>query len=177
MMVLPPLSLYIHIPWCVQKCPYCDFNSHAQKGDIPQQQYIQHLLADLDQQLDFVQQRQLHSIFIGGGTPSLFSAESIAFLLAQIAQRIPFSQNIEITLEANPGTAEAERFLGYRQAGVTRLSMGVQSFHDQQLQLLGRIHNSNEAKKAVDFAKAAGFERFNLDLMHGLPNQSVDSAL
>lgn len=177
MMVLPPLSLYIHIPWCVQKCPYCDFNSHAQKGDIPQQQYIQHLLADLDQQLDFVQQRQLHSIFIGGGTPSLFSAESIAYLLAQIAQRIPFSQNIEITLEANPGTAEAERFLGYRQAGVTRLSMGVQSFHDQQLQLLGRIHNSNEAKKAVDFAKAAGFERFNLDLMHGLPNQSVESAL
>ncbi|KGQ35612.1 radical SAM family heme chaperone HemW [Gallibacterium genomosp. 1] len=177
MIVLPPLSLYIHIPWCVQKCPYCDFNSHAQKGEIPEQQYIQHLLADLNQQLKFVQQRQLHSIFLGGGTPSLFSAESINFLLAQIAQRIPFSRNIEITLEANPGTAEAQRFLGYRQAGVTRLSMGVQSFHDQQLQLLGRIHNSNEAKKAVTFAKSAGFTRFNLDLMHGLPNQSVDEAL
>ncbi|MFC0309484.1 radical SAM family heme chaperone HemW [Gallibacterium trehalosifermentans] len=177
MIVLPPLSLYIHIPWCVQKCPYCDFNSHAQKGEIPEQAYLQHLLADLDQQLSYVQGRELHSIFIGGGTPSLFSAESIAYLLQQIALRIPYREQIEITLEANPGTAEAQRFLGYRQAGVTRLSMGVQSFHNPQLQLLGRIHNSDEAKRAVMFAQQAGFERFNLDLMHGLPNQTLDNAL
>lgn len=177
MIVLPPLSLYVHIPWCVQKCPYCDFNSHAQKGVIPEQDYLQHLLADLDQQLAFVQGRQLHSIFIGGGTPSLFVAESIEYLLTEIAKRIEFRQDIEITLEANPGTAEARRFIGYRQAGVTRLSMGVQSFDDGKLQQLGRIHNSAEAKVAVDFAKAAEFTRFNLDLMHGLPNQTLSEAL
>ncbi|MFC0323558.1 radical SAM family heme chaperone HemW [Gallibacterium melopsittaci] len=177
MIVLPPLSLYIHIPWCVQKCPYCDFNSHAQKGEIPEQAYLQHLLMDLEQQLPYVQGRELHTIFIGGGTPSLFSAESIAYLLHQIELRIPYREQIEITLEANPGTAEAQRFLGYRQAGVTRLSMGVQSFHNHQLQLLGRIHNSDEAKRAVMFAQQAGFEQFNLDLMHGLPNQTLDNAL
>lgn len=177
MMILPPLSLYIHIPWCVQKCPYCDFNSHAQKGSIPEAEYIRHLLADLAQQLDYVQGRELHSIFIGGGTPSLFAAENIAYLLAQIAQRIPFKPQIEITLEANPGTAEAERFIGYRQGGVTRLSMGIQSFDDEKLRQLGRIHNSKEAIAAVHLAKQAHFSRFNLDLMHGLPHQSLAQAL
>mgnify|MGYP000845849597 FL=1 len=180
-LLLPPLSLYIHIPWCVQKCPYCDFNSHAQKGAIPEQEYVHHLLADLAADLaryqESVQQRPLHSIFIGGGTPSLFSAENIAFLLHQIEQRILFEPNIEITLEANPGTAEAERFLGYAQAGVNRISMGIQSFSDEKLQKLGRIHNAAEAKSAVGFARVSSLRSFNLDLMHGLPNQTLNEAL
>lgn len=180
-LTLPPLSLYIHIPWCVQKCPYCDFNSHAQKGVIPEQDYVQHLLRDLAQEIesfqDSIQKRPLHSIFIGGGTPSLFSAQSIGFLLQQIQRYIPFTPDIEITLEANPGTAEAERFKGYVQAGVTRISMGIQSFDDEKLQRLGRIHNAEEAKRAVQFAKASGLKSFNLDLMHGLPNQSLQQAL
>lgn len=175
--ILPPLSLYIHIPWCVQKCPYCDFNSHAQKGVIPEQEYIHHLLQDLAQELPHVQNRTLHSIFIGGGTPSLFSAESIDYLLTQIRQQIPFSENIEITLEANPGTAEANRFIGYRQAGVTRISMGIQSFEQEKLQQLGRIHDVQEAINAVEFAKNSSLNSFNIDLMHGLPNQSVEQAL
>ncbi|NBI42356.1 radical SAM family heme chaperone HemW [[Haemophilus] felis] len=178
---LPPLSLYVHIPWCVQKCPYCDFNSHAQKGSIPEQDYIKHLLQDLQADLQgypaSIAQRQLHSIFIGGGTPSLFSADGIAFLLQQIQQLIPFQDDIEITLEANPGTAEAARFVGYVQAGVTRISMGIQSFDDEKLMKLGRIHNAEEAKQAVHFAKNARLRSFNLDLMHGLPNQSVQQAL
>lgn len=181
---LPPLSLYIHIPWCVQKCPYCDFNSHAQKGAIPESDYIAHLLADLSQDLtDYrtaIGQRKIHSIFIGGGTPSLFSAEGIAYLLAEIEKRIPFAPNLEITLEANPGTAEAERFLGYAQGGVNRISMGVQSFEPEKLLKLGRIHDANEAKQAVKFAQQSakfGLRSFNLDLMHGLPNQSVKQAL
>ena len=178
---LPPLSLYIHIPWCVQKCPYCDFNSHAQKGAIPEQEYVRHLLADLTADLsryqESVQQRSLHSIFIGGGTPSLFSAENIAYLLHQIEQHIPFEPNIEITLEANPGTAEATRFLGYVQAGVNRISMGIQSFSDEKLQKLGRIHNAAEAKSAVGFARISSLRSFNLDLMHGLPNQTLHEAL
>ena len=178
---LPPLSLYIHIPWCVQKCPYCDFNSHAQKGAIPEQDYVHHLLADLTADLsryqESLQQRPLHSIFIGGGTPSLFSAENIAYLLHQIEQHIPFDPNIEITLEANPGTAEAERFLGYAQAGVNRISMGIQSFSDEKLQTLGRIHNAAEAKSAVGFARVSSLRSFNLDLMHGLPNQTLNEAL
>ena len=178
---LPPLSLYIHIPWCVQKCPYCDFNSHAQKGVIPEQEYVRHLLADLTADLlryqESVQQRPLHSIFIGGGTPSLFSAENIAYLLYQIEQHIPFEPNIEITLEANPGTAEAERFLGYAQAGINRISMGIQSFSDEKLQKLGRIHNAAEAKSAVGFARVSSLRSFNLDLMHGLPNQTLNEAL
>ena len=178
---LPPLSLYIHIPWCVQKCPYCDFNSHAQKGAIPEQEYVHHLLADLTADLsryqESVQQRPLHSIFIGGGTPSLFSAENIAYLLHQIEQHIPFEPNIEITLEANPGTAEAERFLGYAHAGVNRISMGIQSFSDEKLQKLGRIHNVAEAKSAVGFARVSSLRSFNLDLMHGLPNQTLNEAL
>ena len=178
---LPPLSLYIHIPWCVQKCPYCDFNSHAQKGAIPEQEYVRHLLADLTAGLlryqESVQQRPLHSIFIGGGTPSLFSAENIAYLLHQIEQHIPFEPHIEITLEANPGTAETERFLGYAQAGVNRISMGIQSFSDEKLQKLGRIHNAAEAKSAVGFARVSSLRSFNLDLMHGLPNQTLNEAL
>ncbi|MCK3657768.1 YggW family oxidoreductase [Pasteurellaceae bacterium Pebbles2] len=181
MLTLPPLSLYVHIPWCVQKCPYCDFNSHAQKGAIPEAEYVQHLLQDLQQDLsrlkDSVSERKLHSIFIGGGTPSLFSAESIATLLNGIQSQIPFSENIEITLEANPGTAEAERFKGYVKAGVTRISMGIQSFSDEKLHALGRIHNSDEAKTAVQFAKNSGLKSFNLDLMHGLPNQTLAQAL
>ncbi|MFZ7223150.1 radical SAM family heme chaperone HemW [Avibacterium avium] len=177
----PPLSLYVHIPWCVQKCPYCDFNSHAQKGGIPEQEYIAHLLSDLRQDLARYQagigERRLHSIFIGGGTPSLFSAQGIAQLLQGIEQQIPFAPNIEITLEANPGTAEASRFAGFVEAGVNRLSLGIQSFDDEKLQRLGRIHNSEEAKSAVQMAKDAGFKRINLDLMHGLPNQTLTQAL
>ncbi|OOF71484.1 radical SAM family heme chaperone HemW [Rodentibacter caecimuris] len=179
--VLPPLSLYIHIPWCVQKCPYCDFNSHTQKGIIPEVEYIRHLIFDLTNDLKKYQistrQRFLHSIFIGGGTPSLFSAENIAFLLTEIQRRIPFSPDIEITLEANPGTVEAERFKGYVNAGVNRISMGIQSFDDDKLHRLGRIHNSREAKSAVDFARVSGLQSFNLDLMHGLPNQTLTQAL
>lgn len=181
MLKLPPLSLYIHIPWCVQKCPYCDFNSHAQKGEIPEKDYVYHLLQDLQADLvrfkDSIQNRKLHSIFIGGGTPSLFSAESIAHLLVEIKKQIPFEENIEITLEANPGTVEAERFKGYVSAGVTRISMGIQSFNDDKLQRLGRIHNAQEAKSAVNLAKVSGLKSFNLDLMHGLPNQTLDEAL
>ena len=180
----PPLSLYIHIPWCVQKCPYCDFNSHAQKGLIPEAEYIQHLLADLSQDLTAYQaairHRKIHSIFIGGGTPSLFSAEGIAYLLKEVEKRIAFEPNIEITLEANPGTAEAARFLGYAEGGVTRISMGIQSFEPEKLLKLGRIHDSQEAIQAVKFAQdsaKSGLKSFNIDLMHGLPNQSVQQAL
>ncbi|TCT17737.1 oxygen-independent coproporphyrinogen-3 oxidase [Bibersteinia trehalosi] len=181
---LPPLSLYIHIPWCVQKCPYCDFNSHAQKGIIPERDYIQHLLIDLEQDLarhkQAIQGRSIHSVFIGGGTPSLFSAESIAYLLAEVQKRIAFETNAEITLEANPGTAEAEKFTGYAEGGVNRISMGIQSFEPEKLLKLGRIHDSIEAKQAVKFAQNAakfGLNSFNIDLMHGLPNQSVQQAL
>ncbi|MGX2967816.1 radical SAM family heme chaperone HemW [Ursidibacter sp. B-7004-1] len=183
-LTLPPLSLYIHIPWCVQKCPYCDFNSHAQKGIIPETEYIQHLLLDLEQDLVRYRQaigdRKIHSIFIGGGTPSLFSAQGISHLLAEIRKRIDFEPNIEITLEANPGTAEAERFIGYAQGGVNRISMGIQSFEPEKLLKLGRIHDSQEAKQAVRFAQNSanfGLRSFNVDLMHGLPNQSVAQAL
>ena len=175
----PPLSLYI-----VQKCPYCDFNSHAQKGLIPEAEYIQHLLADLSQDLTAYQaairHRKIHSIFIGGGTPSLFSAEGIAYLLKEVEKRIAFEPNIEITLEANPGTAEAARFLGYAEGGVTRISMGIQSFEPEKLLKLGRIHDSQEAIQAVKFAQdsaKSGLKSFNIDLMHGLPNQSVQQAL
>lgn len=183
-LTLPPLSLYVHIPWCVQKCPYCDFNSHAQKGLIPESEYIQHLLVDFEQDLvrykSAIGERKIHSVFIGGGTPSLFSAEGIAFLLAEIQKRIAFEPNAEITLEANPGTAEAEKFVGYAQGGVNRISMGIQSFEPEKLLKLGRIHDSDEAKQAVVFAQNAakfGLNSFNIDLMHGLPNQSVKQAL
>lgn len=174
---LPPLSLYIHIPWCIKKCPYCDFNSHAQTGPLPEESYVQALIDDLTQQLPQVWGRKLHSIFIGGGTPSLFSAQSFDYLLSQIRALIPFSFDIEITMEANPGTAEADRFKGYFDAGINRLSIGGQSFNNQHLETLGRIHQADEIARAVQFAHQAGFERINLDLMHGLPNQSEQESL
>lgn len=178
---LPPLSLYIHIPWCIQKCPYCDFNSHAVKQGIPEAEYVAHLLADLAQDLHYVQNRPLHSIFIGGGTPSVFSAEAIAEILSGVQAQIPFAADIEITMEANPGTVEAERFAGYVKAGVNRFSIGVQSFQDQQLQKLGRIHQRDEACRAATLAQQlrehASLQSFNLDLMHGLPDQQLADAL
>ncbi len=176
----PALSLYVHIPWCVQKCPYCDFNSHGLKQALPEQHYIKALLEDLDNDLTrfpHLRQQVLHSIFIGGGTPSLLSAEAIAHLLTGVAKRLSFSPNIEITMEANPGTAEAERFAGYYQAGVNRLSIGVQSFQSQHLTKLGRIHSGDEAIRAFEFAQQAGFTRINLDLMHGLPQQNLEQAM
>lgn len=174
---LPPLALYIHIPWCIQKCPYCDFNSHAVKQGIPEQEYISHLLADLAEDLPLVSGRKLHSIFIGGGTPSVFSAQGIAAILKGVEQQLPFSDNIEITMEANPGTVEAERFAGYVQAGVTRFSIGVQSFQTEQLKALGRIHDCDEAIRAAQLAAALPLNSFNLDLMHGLPQQDINGAL
>ncbi|MCT6699084.1 radical SAM family heme chaperone HemW [Rheinheimera sp. 4Y26] len=178
---LPPLSLYIHIPWCIQKCPYCDFNSHAVKQGIPEQEYISHLLADLDADLAYVQGRELQSIFIGGGTPSVFSAEGIEAILQGVRQRISFASDIEITMEANPGTVEAERFAGYVKAGVSRFSIGVQSFQNEKLSRLGRIHQGDEAKNAArlasDLMAHNSLQSFNLDLMHGLPEQSIQDAL
>lgn len=174
---LPPLSLYIHIPWCVRKCPYCDFNSHQQNGELPEQEYVAALQQDLEQCLPMVQGRKLHSIFIGGGTPSLFSGRAFADILSHAEKIIGFEPNIEITMEANPGTAEQSRFHAYRAAGINRLSIGVQSFNDLQLQALGRIHSSEQAHKAVAMARQAGFDNINLDLMHGLPGQSQADAL
>ncbi|MEQ9918668.1 radical SAM family heme chaperone HemW [Pectobacterium aroidearum] len=177
MLKLPPLSLYIHIPWCVQKCPYCDFNSHALKGDVPHQEYVDHLLADLDTDLPLASGRELHSIFIGGGTPSLLSAEAMQALLDGVRARIPLTSDAEITMEANPGTVEADRFSGYQRAGINRISIGVQSFDPQKLTRLGRIHGPDEAKRAAHLATGLGLRSFNLDLMHGLPDQSLDEAL
>ncbi|WP_133406161.1 radical SAM family heme chaperone HemW [Parashewanella tropica] len=177
MLTLPPLSLYVHIPWCVQKCPYCDFNSHGQKGNLPEAEYIDALLEDLSQDLKYVQDRKLFSIFIGGGTPSLFSAAAIKRLLDGIQAQIPLVDDIEITMEANPGTLEHDSFKAYRQAGVTRVSIGIQSFAKDKLNLLGRIHNDCEAEIAAKSAHDADFNSFNLDLMHGLPNQSFDEAM
>lgn len=177
MLKLPPLSLYIHIPWCVQKCPYCDFNSHALKGDVPHQEYVDHLLADLDADLPLASGRELHSIFIGGGTPSLLSAEAMQALLDGVRARIQLTPDAEITMEANPGTVEADRFSGYQRAGINRISIGVQSFDPQKLTRLGRIHGPDEAKRAAHLATGLGLRSFNLDLMHGLPDQSLDEAL
>jgi putative oxygen-independent coproporphyrinogen III oxidase len=176
-MTLPPLSLYIHVPWCVRKCPYCDFNSHAQHGALPEVEYVARLLEDLRADLDAVQGRSLQSIFIGGGTPSLFSAAAYAGLLEQIDRLVPFASDIEITLEANPGTAEQQKFTGYRADGINRLSIGVQSFNAEHLKVLGRIHDRDEAVRAADFARKAGFDNFNLDLMFALPQQSTAQAL
>ncbi|PYC23529.1 YggW family oxidoreductase [Aquipseudomonas alcaligenes] len=174
---LPPLALYIHIPWCVRKCPYCDFNSHAAGPSLPEEEYVDALLADLDQDLGHVHGRELTSIFFGGGTPSLFSAKALGRLLQGVQQRVPFAANIEITLEANPGTFEQAKFRDYRGLGINRLSIGVQSFQEAKLKALGRIHNGDEAIRAADMARAAGFDNFNLDLMHGLPEQNIEDAL
>ena len=173
---LPPLSLYVHIPWCVRKCPYCDFNSHPLRGELPERDLIAALLLDLDQDLHEVSERPFTSIFIGGGTPSLLSGEALTQLLTGIRQRLPWTDEIEITLEANPGTAEAHRFAAFRAAGVNRLSIGVQSFQPAQLAALGRIHSPDEARNAVAMARTSGFDNLNLDLMFGLPGQTQESA-
>lgn len=174
---LPPLALYIHIPWCVRKCPYCDFNSHAAGPTLPEEEYVDALLADLDADLRHVHGRELSSIFFGGGTPSLFSARALGRLLDGVERRVRFAGDIEITLEANPGTFEQAKFRDYRRLGINRLSIGVQSFQEAKLKALGRIHDGNEAVRAADMARAAGFDNFNLDLMHGLPEQSIEDAL
>ena len=188
-MQLPPVGLYIHLPWCVRKCPYCFFNSHEPSpgyghpdgripvGRIPQHRYIDALLADLDSDTTMLQGRSIDSLFIGGGTPSLFSAAAISRLLRGIASRVECSPALEATMEANPGSAEADKFAGFAQAGINRLSLGIQSFDDARLQALGRIHNSDQAHAAIELAHGSGFASFNIDLMHGLPGQTVDDAL
>ena len=172
-----PLSLYIHIPWCIRKCPYCDFNSHQAPTELPEAQYVEALIEDLKQELTLIENRSIRSIFIGGGTPSLFSAESIAALLQGVRQSCDWVDDIEITLEANPGTFEQQRFNDYRKAGINRLSIGIQSYNADHLKVLGRVHNSEEAIQAAHIAREAGFENFNLDLMFGLPNQTTAQAL
>lgn len=176
MTALPQLSLYVHLPWCVRKCPYCDFNSHALKTSLPEREYVDALLRDLDLDLPRVSGRCIETVFFGGGTPSLFSAEAIARLLDETRQRISFAAGCEITLEANPGTVEHGRFAEYKAAGITRLSIGVQSFDPQQLEKLGRIHSTDEAVRAAEEAHAAGLDNFNLDLMYGLPGQTLAQA-
>ena len=171
---LPPLSLYIHYPWCLKKCPYCDFNSHDSEIEDG---YIQALLKDLDGDLDYVQQRKINSIFIGGGTPSLMSIKNITDLFAGLNERLEFSSNIEITLEANPGTFEVDRFFEYRNIGINRLSIGVQSFNDEQLKFLGRIHSGKEAQDAIVKAQNVGFDNLNIDLMYGLKGQSIEECM
>ena len=170
---LPPLSLYVHLPWCLKKCPYCDFNSHELKGPPDEARYLDALRADLEAALPFIWGRRVHSIFIGGGTPSLFSPEAIDRLLADVRARLPLEAGCETTLEANPGTFERERFKAYRAAGVTRLSVGVQSFDDAKLAALGRVHDGAQARAAVEEA-ASAFDTFNLDLMYALPGQTLD---
>ena len=174
---LPPLAAYVHIPWCVRKCPYCDFNSHAAGPELPEDAYVAALLADLRADLEHVGDRRLTSIFFGGGTPSLFSAKALAAIVDGLERLVGFSEDIEITLEANPGTFEQAKFRDYRQLGINRLSIGVQSFQADKLKALGRIHDGDEAIRAADMARAAGFDNFNLDLMHGLPDQSLEDAL
>jgi oxygen-independent coproporphyrinogen-3 oxidase len=174
---LPPLSLYVHIPWCVKKCPYCDFNSHGLKGALPERVYVDALLKDLDQDLPRVQGREIQTVFFGGGTPSLFSAEAIGRILEGVRARLGLTTDAEVTLEANPGTVEQGRFAGYKSVGVTRLSIGVQSFDPKKLEVLGRIHSSDEAKHAAEQAHAAGLSNFNLDLMYALPKQELSEAL
>jgi len=174
---LPPLSLYIHLPWCVHKCPYCDFNSHQADGGMDESSYLRALQCDLESELDWLGGRELQSVFIGGGTPSLFSAEAIAELLQHCRQLARFARDAEITLEANPGTFEQEKFAAFRQAGVNRLSIGIQSFDGGHLQRLGRIHDEHEAHRAVEIARQAGFDNINLDLMYALPGQSIEQAV
>lgn len=173
----PPLSLYIHLPWCVQKCPYCDFNSHQIKSALPEKAYVNALLHELDQYLPMISERPLISIFFGGGTPSLFSAHAIHDILEGVFNRINTSNGIEITLEANPGTVDQAEFKGYRAAGINRLSLGIQSLQNDKLRTLGRIHDKNAALQAIEVVKEAGFDNFNLDIMYGLPHQSIDEAI
>lgn len=174
---LPPLSLYIHVPWCVKKCPYCDFNSHALTGDIPEGRYQQAIMEDLANDLALVQGRSIQTVFIGGGTPSLMSPGFYENLLHQLRKHLRFADDVEITLEVNPGTVEQHRFHGFRTAGINRLSIGIQSFNAQHLKALGRIHDDKAAHKAVEAARNAGFDNINLDLMHGLPSQTPEQAI
>jgi putative oxygen-independent coproporphyrinogen III oxidase len=173
---LPPLSLYVHIPWCLRKCPYCDFNSHEKRGELPEAQYVDALVADLDASLPGIWGRRLHTIFIGGGTPSLFSPAAIDRLLTAVRTRVMVDPDTEITMEANPGTFEVERFRGFRDAGVNRLSVGVQSFDDAKLAALGRVHGADEARRALESALAI-FPTVNADLMYALPGQDLGQAL
>ncbi len=173
---LPPLSLYIHVPWCVRKCPYCDFNSHESHGAIPDQEYVDALLRDLDSALPLIWGRKVYSIFIGGGTPSLLSGDSLSYLLTQVRMRLPLAHEAEVTLEANPGTVEADKFAAFRDAGVNRLSIGIQSFNNIHLQALGRIHSGDEARRAIEIAQTH-FDNINLDLMYALPSQSQEEAM
>ena len=172
---LPPLSLYIHIPWCVRKCPYCDFNSHEARADIPEAAYVDALIRDLEMSLPLIWGRKVYSVFIGGGTPSLLSAQAIDKILGNVRMLLPLDVNAEITLEANPGTVEADKFKGFRDAGVNRLSLGIQSFNDSQLKALGRIHNADEACRAIEVAQSH-FDNINLDLMYALPQQTLEQA-
>ena len=176
---LPPLTLYIHYPWCVQKCPYCDFNSHSNDKTSLQSEntYIDALLSDLEEELPTIWGRSISAIFIGGGTPSLMSVKNMDRLLSGIRARLPFLADIEITMEANPGTIEADKFAGFNDAGVNRISIGVQSFNDEFLKTLGRIHNSEQALRAIQTARNAGFKNLNIDLMYALPNQSIEQAM
>jgi oxygen-independent coproporphyrinogen-3 oxidase len=172
---LPPLSLYVHVPWCLRKCPYCDFNSHEARGDVPEAEYVEALLTDLELALPSIWGRRVSTVFIGGGTPSLFSAPSIDRLLAGVRARVPLSPDAEITLEANPGTFERVKFAGFRDAGVNRLSLGIQSFAPHHLAALGRVHDADEARRAATAALAL-FDNVNLDLMYALPSQTLDEA-
>jgi putative oxygen-independent coproporphyrinogen III oxidase len=172
---LPPLSLYVHFPWCVKKCPYCDFNSHEANGAFPEDEYLSALRADLEMALPLIWGRKIYTIFIGGGTPSLLSAAGLDRLLSDIRTLLPLDGAVEITMEANPGTFEAEKFKSYRASGINRLSIGIQSFNPRHLQALGRIHDGDEARRAVDIA-ASNFDNFNLDLMYALPSQTLDEA-
>lgn len=172
-----PLSLYIHIPWCIRKCPYCDFNSHKSPDSLPELEYVQALIEDLNHDLACFPAREISSIFIGGGTPSLFAANSFDSLFSQLQLILPFAQDIEITMEANPGTVEQQRFIDYRQLGINRLSLGIQSFNPTHLKALGRIHDDQQAHRAIEAARNAGFDNLNLDIMHGLPKQTVAEGL
>ena len=174
---LPPLSLYVHIPWCVRKCPYCDFNSHEARGDIPETNYVDALLADLAEEMPSVWGRTVHTVFIGGGTPSLFSAAAMDRLMSGIRALTGLAPNAEVTMEANPGTFEQARFYEYRKSGINRLSIGIQSFNSRALKNLGRVHSAEEATRAVGIAHDAGFDEINLDLMFGLPEQNLEEAL
>jgi oxygen-independent coproporphyrinogen-3 oxidase len=173
----PPLALYIHLPWCVEKCPYCDFNSHKVKDSLPEELYAAALMQELMFHSETLQHRPLVSIFFGGGTPSLFSGKSIDKILNGAAKYLTFSPDIEITLEANPGTVDQEHFHDYRSAGVNRLSLGIQSLQPEKLKILGRIHDRNQALNAVRIARQSGFDNFNLDIMYGLPQQTIPEAL